>query len=212
MYKLSEYLQINFPDIPLESPLFYNAPIGIRFELGVPYRGINTQGYFTNVILRSTMIFQEVFEEKDEMFVVVNSYKSVEPYKCFNQGEDVFSKYLRNKAIINNIESVETERYIEDNGDLAGIYYQNSLSCKRSDIDYVGIIKAKANQDFAINPYISDSVFFINIQKHIIFYMYDDRGMDLVSKDRESLIHLYEKYSDWILGYDRERIDKVFRK
>lgn len=212
MNKLSEYLQINFPDIRLESPLFYNAPIGIRFELGVPYRGINTQGCFTNILLRSAMIFQEVFDEENDMFVVVNSYKSVEPYKCFNQGVDVFSRYLRNKGIINNIESIETENYIEDNGDLAGIYFQNSLLCKRNDIDYLGIIKAKANQDFAINPYISDGVFFINIQKHIIFYMYDDRGMDLVSKDRESLIHVYEKYSDWILEYDRDRIDKVLRK
>lgn len=207
---LSDYLKEHFPNTPLESPLFYNAPIGIRFELGVPYRGIDDPAYFTNICMRSSMIFREVFKQDDDILAVVKSYRSVEPYISYNQGEDVFPKYIKNKQFISRIGSVEIERHMEENGDLSGISYQHALLCKRDDIDYVGILKAKAHQDFAIRPYISDAVFFINLHKHIIFYMYDDRGVDLVAENKERLWPIYTKFNDWILDYDRERIDKIF--
>ncbi|MNJ47267.1 hypothetical protein D3C77_424220 [compost metagenome] len=35
-----DYLRSNLHGISLEPPLFYNSVIGIRFELGVPYRGV----------------------------------------------------------------------------------------------------------------------------------------------------------------------------
>jgi hypothetical protein len=207
---LTDYLKSHFPGIQLESPLFYNAPIGIRFELGVPYRGIDDPAYFTNIYMRSSIIFREVFEPDEEMFVVVKSFRGVEPYICYNQGEDVFPKYIRNRKVISQVSSIETERGIEENGDLSGIGFQHSLLCKREDIDYVGILKAKAHQDFAIKPYVSDAVFFINPHRHTIFYMYDDRGIDLVAESRESLWPIYIKFNDWILKYDRERIDSIF--
>lgn len=40
--------------------------------------------------------------------------------------------------------------------------------------------------------------------------MYDDRGLDLISADKESLRSFYEKYNDWILDNDREKIQKQF--
>jgi hypothetical protein len=207
---LNDYLSEHFCNIPLESPLFYNAPIGLRFELGVPYRGVEDPSYFTNVLLRSSMIFREVFDTNEQMIIIVKSFSCNEPYTCFNQGEEVFPKYIKDKGLIKQLTTIEVERHYEDNGDLSGITYQHSLMCKMKSIDYIGILKAIAHQDFAIEPYISDAVFFINPFKHIIYYMYDDRGMDLIAESKEALFPIYQKYNSWILGYDKERIDKVF--
>lgn len=208
---LLNYLDENFQGLKLESPLFYNARIGIRFELGVPYRGIEHPNYFSNVLIRSTMLFEEMFSEKDELIVVVKSYKSVPPYICFNEGEKVFPKYLKEKRLKDEINCEDIEKHFdEDKGDLTGISYQYILKCKRDNIDYKGILKAKSHQDFAKSPYISDGVFFINSNKNVIFYMYDDRGVDIVSNAKESLLGIYKKYNTWILDYDRERIDNVF--
>jgi hypothetical protein len=208
--RLSNYLNEHFLDVSIESPLFYNSPIGIRFELGVPYRKVHDSAYFTNIYLRSSMIFQDVFKPEEEMIVVVKSYRSIEPYSCFNQGEDVFPMYIKDKTLIKKVSSIELERHIEDNGDLSGITYQHTLLCTMESIDYIGILKAKANQDFAIEPYISDAIFFINPQKHIVFYMYDDRGMDLIAESKENLLPIYKKFNSWILAYDKERIDNIF--
>lgn len=40
--------------------------------------------------------------------------------------------------------------------------------------------------------------------------MYDDRGLDLIAADKESLRSIYEKYNDWILDNDIEQIQKLF--
>lgn len=45
---------------------------------------------------------------------------------------------------------------------------------------------------------------------NIIFYMYDDRGLDVIAKDKEQLKTVYKDFNTWILDYDRERIDKIF--
>lgn len=47
---LTNYLSEHFDNVPLESLLFYYAPVGLRFELGESYRGVEDPSYFTNVI------------------------------------------------------------------------------------------------------------------------------------------------------------------
>ena len=88
--ELNEYLAANFPDISLEHALFYSTPIGIRFEMGIPYRGVQHPNYFINIIIRASMIFEDIFLENDNILLVVNSYESVEPYFCFNKARIYF--------------------------------------------------------------------------------------------------------------------------
>jgi hypothetical protein len=210
--KFHEFIENNLRGLVLETPLFYNNPIGIRFEIGVPYRQVSSDKYFTNVYLRSNFIFDEVFEEDDEMFIIIRWVRDIEPYTTFNKGLDVFPDMIKNKNILNKASLIEMERYIEDNGDLSGISYQYVLICKKYDVDYKRILRAIANSDHAIYPYTSNGVFFINTKKNIIYYLYDDRGLDLVSNDEKNLKDIYTKFNDWILDYDRERIDKVFKE
>ncbi|MFD1206338.1 DUF3885 domain-containing protein [Sporosarcina contaminans] len=47
-------------------------------------------------------------------------------------------------------------------------------------------------------------------RKKMIYHLYDDRGCDIIAVNIEDLRELYEKYNDWILDYDRERIDLLF--
>lgn len=207
---LTNYLSEHFLNVPLEAPLFYNAPIGLRFELGVQHNGIDDSSYFRNVLLRSSMIFREVFDTEEQMIVIIKSFSSIEHDICINQGEAVFPKYLRDKGLIDEVITTELERNYEDTGDLSYIIYQHILICKIESIDYIGILQAIAHHDFAIEPCISDSVFFINPFKHIIYYMYDDRGLDLIAESKEALYPIYQKFNSWILAYDKDRIDKAF--
>jgi hypothetical protein len=57
---------------------------------------------------------------------------------------------------------------------------------------------------------VDDEVFFINTENQVIFYLYDDRGLDIVAKEKRVLSDLYHRYNDWILVYDRREIDQVF--
>ena len=131
--------------------------------------------------LRSNFIFDEIFEEKDEMFVIIRWFKDIEPYTSFNNGLNIFPDMIKDKNILNEAVLIEKGRYIEKNGDLSGISYQYAFTCRKHDVDYRRILKAIANSDHARYPYTSNQVFFINIEKNIIYYLYDDRGLDLIS-------------------------------
>lgn len=54
-------------------------------------------------------------------------------------------------------------------------------------------------------------IYFINKIKNNIFNLVDDRGLDIIAKDKESLVDIYSKFNSWILEYDREKIDLIFK-
>ena len=72
------------------------------------------------------------------------------------------------------------------------------------------MIKAICNQDMGIKPRIFHRVYFININKNTIFHIYDDRGCDVLATSPNTIRNMYYTYNDWILEYDRNKIDKVF--
>lgn len=42
------------------------------------------------------------------------------------------------------------------------------------------------------------------------FSKYDDRGLDIVASERETLKSIYEQYNKWILDFDRKRVEEIF--
>lgn len=39
--------------------------------------------------------------------------------------------------------------------------------------------------------------------------MYDNRGLDIMAPDVETLRPIYIRFNDWILAFNREEIDKM---
>jgi hypothetical protein len=56
----------------------------------------------------------------------------------------------------------------------------------------------------AVIPYLADFV------RGIILYVYDDRGMDIISFEPAPLLELYAARNEWLLDYDRPRMRQVF--
>ncbi len=54
-------------------------------------------------------------------------------------------------------------------------------------------------------------VFLINATKDIVMFIYDDRGCEVIAKNKEIIRGLYEKYKEWIPDYERESIDSLFK-
>ncbi|NUU61108.1 DUF3885 domain-containing protein [Paenibacillus agri] len=208
-----DYLLSHLQGISLEPPLFYNSNIGIRFELGVPYRGIEDPLYFETVKKRSETLFESVFSESSELYIVRKTYEPQAPYEVFNPGVDVFAEYV-DSAIINKVVCFENKPdYDEDTNQLTGYSKSFSLLCCLEHIDYKGILKAISYSEFpSKGNYIFDRIYFIHTKKNIVFHMYDDRGLDIVAIRSENLMNLFNEFNDWILDYDREKIERTFGK
>ena len=67
-------------------------------------------------------------------------------------------------------------------------------------------LKPKFGGEYAYYP----DVFFINSSKNIIFFIYDDRGCEVIASDLETIQPLYEKYREWIPEYDQEKVIACF--
>ncbi|HFJ9450778.1 hypothetical protein CN268_13395 [Bacillus anthracis] len=211
--RLKEYMLETFPNLELRPPLFYSWAIGIRFKLGVNYDYNNIYEncpYLEGVYNRAITLFQSLHSETDDMYIVVD----VDDYadgENFKHKLNIFSKYVKEKSDLFKLQK-NTIPYVFPEDDEDGVYktHRYTLKCKVSDLKYIPMIKAICNQDMGIKPRIFHRVYFININKNTIFHIYDDRGCDVVATSPNTIRNMYHTYNDWILEYDRNKIDKVF--
>jgi len=206
-----QFLQDNFAGLKLRKPLFYIWNCGLRFDLQDEYISTDNDKYFVEVIRRATSIFETVFEPSEKLFIVFKDYR--------NRREKIrYANYVFKQIdkLENNEIYYTREKFVYSAND----EYNIGLVCLIANrINYKNILTAIGNTDFEKRQprldkrgvFTCKEIYFVNIDKRLIFHMYDDRGLDIIASDKEILRPIYEKYNDWILDYDREQIDKQFK-
>jgi len=216
---IESYLKKRFNNLILESPLFYSWSVGIRFEIGsknIPIfldekRSRLNEKYFTEALARAVAIFDFLFKDDDEILFV---------YQEFSDGRKTIGKnnfYLQQIRDLadKELEFSDVRESRDDDGFEKKAYCLKRFTVKvsKQDINYQALLEASINSDFSIRnkrfiPH--GDCYFINTSNHTILYLYDDRGMDVISIHTNNLKALYKKYNEWILDYDREEIDEIF--
>lgn len=207
---LNKYLQENFPSLEIKVPLFYNWDYGLRYEVGVPnipiYKDNNQEvlnkEYFEKALYRAKKLFEATFEPDDKICVVFQKcsdgrrkiQKNSYIFKSINQFDKI--EYLKVKKLYREYQYSKNE-----------CYRRVAIHTKLNNIDYSSIINKDIYTDFEGGHIES---FFINIDKGVIYNIYDDRSLDIIAKDKETLRELYTNFNHWILDYDREKIDNIF--
>ncbi|KMN92415.1 MULTISPECIES: DUF3885 domain-containing protein [Priestia] len=204
--ELNKYITKEFNVVNISKPVFYNFPIAIRFELGNPEE-TSEYVYMQQVYNRAFTLFEEIFSENENFYILIHTNKGVNDKKT----PKVFEKFLKNKKLKYNL-SYNSLPYIYDEDDKDWETSQFLLKCTKKDLYYKQLLKAIANVDTDLSPKInfSHECYFINIEKGIIFHIYSDKGLDIVGKSTESIQKLYLNYNNWILDYDRNQIDRLF--
>lgn len=207
--KLKSFLKTYFGNLQIVSPLFYNWQYGLRFELGVKKATHN--GYFEEAIRRASLLFESAFDASDDLLILLNQYK-------FKRQKIRHTNYLFKQIESLDKRDIHYQKQILINPPEKLIINTAIVQTTANKVNYKNIITAISRHDFpTIQPRISNGgsllgdVYFINLNKKIIFHMYDDRGLDIIATDKETLAPLYKKYNDWILNYDRNKIDTLFK-
>lgn len=209
---LNDFMNDNFPNLELRPALFYSWNIGIRFELGVDYDRDNdyeNSPYIQGVYKRAITLFKSLHAHNDDMYIVVDVNDHADGYKHKSK---TFPRYIKEKSVLYGLNQ-KTIPYIFPDDDDEGTYktHRFTLKCKTSDLKYIPMLKAICNNDIGIKPSIFNRVYFISINRKTIFHVYDDRGCDLLATTPETIRDVYDKYNDWILDYDRNEIDEIFK-
>lgn len=207
-----QFLNDNFKGLKLRKPLFYNWHFALRFNLQEGRS--NTDEYFKEATRRATTIFESAFDNSDKIFLVFMDFK-------YRRRKIRLSNFLFNQ--VDNLEKSEICFSKEMN------LYEPSLKfdirniaiikATADRINYKMILKAISHSDFPLREprldqkgaFTEKEIYFINIDKKIILNMYDDRGLDLISADKENLRQIYKDHEEWILDYDREQINSQFK-
>lgn len=203
----------NFEHFTLQTPLYFRWKFGLRFNLQVGET--NTDDYFAEVYKRATHLFKSSFDSNDQLLLVFFDYK-------YRRRKIRFSNYIFKQ--INNLKKAEVsylkaKRLYEPN-DKFDIRNIALIKLTADRINYGNILSAIGHSDFPPRRprldkngvFTNKEIYFINIDKKLIFHMYDDRGLDMISADLDSLRPIYKEYNDWILDCNKNEIDKQFEK
>ncbi|TCC99192.1 DUF3885 domain-containing protein [Pedobacter hiemivivus] len=208
--EVSDFMSAHFNNSKIRSPLFFNSRYGLRFDLQCGE--IGTDEYFHTAVLGAQQLFEEAFSEKDSVMLYLVDFK-----------------WKRRKLRFSNYCFKQIERLTEDEIEyhiVRGLYEsENNLDIRnvalikvlRNSINHIGVFTAIANKDFSRQPGLdkygflgSKEVYFINLDKQIIFHMYDDRGLDIIASNIEVLKSVYFKFNHLLLEVNRNEIDKNF--
>jgi len=183
-----------------------NPKYWIRFELGLVE--LEGEEYFKEIYHRVLSIFNFLFNKTDTIMLIASINTSIE-----YRGNDLVNiqRFLKDKKLLYGL-NCKTVPYEYDEEDTEMKTTQYSLKLKKEDIRLGYLFQAISNTDFGRKPRIEGNLYLLNLSESTLLHMYDDRGCDVYSLDKENLLPLYHKYRNWILDYNRIQIDHIFEE
>ena len=189
-------------------PLFYNWDLGLRFDLQKEFTNpvdTDNDDYFSEVYYRAKKLFEFCFEQNDRIYLSVFSYKWRK--QRIKKSNFIF-KLLKPDSKTEKVFDKVANRY-----ELNEKWNRLLIKEKIKNIDTNNLIIGLCNTDFpTMHPCIREEVYLMNIDKKLIFHIYDDRGLDILATEKKVLNEIYDRFDKWILEYDREKIKQQLNK
>ncbi|EEL22845.1 MULTISPECIES: DUF3885 domain-containing protein [Bacillus] len=223
--QLKEYMNQTFPGVTLVPSIYSQWENHLHFNFGKDkYQIVEgtddlNMEYFSQLYTDNKYLFEDIFLKEDVVFVVANVYRFKKENIKTPQKINIYNKYIKKRDLKFRIRQETLPFLFED--EEADLYCtsQFSLKCLAEDIKYELLIQAVNHEDFPdLYPRFGrkkevsyPDVFLINATKDIVMFIYDDRGCEVIAKNKEIIRGLYEKYKEWIPVYERESIDSLFK-
>lgn len=218
---VSNFMRDHFNNLPLRPPLFYSWAYGLRFEISIPGVEHEDKNNLQQIHERSTRIFNRVFQDTDKILLITDVHCEKNDTFLQKRPANIYKKYVKNRELLKTLtHTILPSVFPEEDGDDEDmVTHRFVLPCNKSDIRYHQLLTAISYEDFPHPARIlkrnynnsSYDIYFVNVTQQMIYHLYDDRGCDVIASDKEDLRQLYVDFNDWILDYDREEINLLFR-
>lgn len=189
----------------LEHPVFYQARVSVRFEIGGEKDVYIKKGimrklypnpvYVNEAVKRSLAIFHALPQKnwllRIDLYSKTEIKKTLKVLQLSSPHEKVLNEYEKDGEKI--------------------IHYELYWSLDKCVWSVERIIHEIILADIGGLSCLASAVYLLHPEEKILYHLYDDRGLDLVAKDKNKLYPLYERFNSWILDYDRETIDHIFK-
>lgn len=214
--RLQNILTENFNGLVLAPALFYAWEPGIRFEISDPHQACDEPGHLKRAFERSTALFDAIFGKEDDILFVTDLHTKQRNSFSHKKPLNIYKKYMKQTQALHGLQMRTVDLPEYDDDDIQT--YRFSYACRKNDIRYPQLLQAICYEDFPHPSTILKNdrssgyqIYFINLTKKLIYHLYDDRGCDIIAADKEEIRFLYDRYNDWILDYDRDKNDAIFK-
>lgn len=177
-------------------PVFYNSPFAIRFEIGEgsPYffKRVPSGKYVRAALQRAYAIYGKVPGSFDTLL-----------WTIYPNGEKHEKKLLSRFCVMTGLPEPE-ERYqavlfLDEEPDEPLEAVQCYWDIRVNAVNIKKLLEAVIRADIGGFCELASSVYLFNTDINILFYLYDDRGLDVAAESRDLLAPLYNDCGDWIL-------------
>jgi hypothetical protein len=178
------------------SPVFYNSPFGIRFEIGVgsPYSFLRVPNgkYVSSALQRAYIIYRKIPGRFDTLL-----------WTLYPNGDKNEKKLLSRFCKIAGLHKPQ-ERYqvmltLYDEPDEHFEAVQCYWDILSHPVNIKKLLEAIIRADIGGFRELAASVYLFNTDLNVLYHLYDDRGLDVAAESRDLRALLYNECGDWIL-------------
>lgn len=188
----------------LQLPVFYECPYALRFEIGTPSLSASQTLYTRAALLRARFLYESSATYDTLLWIHYCSPDTL----TSQHTQELLARFCLLADLPEPIEIYQQETTDSDGAPLLRIFFLWDMRTTPPDID--ALLRGIIQTDFTDFLELSSAVFFFDTTAQILLHLYDDRGMDIAAASRDSLHTLYTQFSNWLLEYDRARMDQLF--
>jgi hypothetical protein len=187
-FDLPEFMFSHFGRVDFGGDLFEQWPVGIRFEIGI------------RQVDRAAQLFNFAFTRAQACVLVSQDW-------VVDENSERFTPLFKTRGIFRaepQFHTVEVSPFDETK------YRLTWVCVPPRDFDAAQMFQAIANREQEGFPKISSGVYVIDPSARIIMHMYDDRGLDVIATELDTLRPMFERFREWILENRRHKIEFRF--
>jgi hypothetical protein len=190
-FNLAEFMFSRFSRVDFGGDLFGQWPVGIRFEIG------------TEQVSRATKLYEFTFAKVEDLILVSQDWKGGKEiagrsFPLFKT-PGIFPTELVELLTLDVFPLEETN------------YRLTWMRISPLAFDAERMFQAIANREQLGSPKIRSGVYVIDPNNELIMHMYDDRGLDVIAVELDTLRPLFETFGDWVLDNQRHKIEFRFQ-
>jgi hypothetical protein len=183
--------------------LFYNFPNGLRFALS---EGGSQLDQALTALRKASVVCDHIFAGEEQMLVHLEAH--LPQSHC---GSRTALRELRTAGII--VPRVR-EVWIEVDAPTETDDDANELLCCAFEVPVAklqNLLWCAITTDLGpLRPKPRCRVYLLNLNKGIVVHPYDDRGMDVISRNASALAGLFERHGALLFKYDIEAMRQKF--
>lgn len=183
--------------------LFYNFPGGLRFALS---EGGSPLDQALSALRKATVVCDDIFAGEERILVHLEAWLPSSRFAL----RAMLSELRVAGVLIPKVREVwvdAEEQDEEDGEDLRLLCCAFEVPASKLQ----NLIWCAISVDLgSLRPKPRCRVYLLNLNKSLVAHPYDDRGMDVIGKNKSALSALYIRHGDLLLNYDIETMRQTF--